>query len=535
MKLSRIEIENCRWCHDMNVDVRNHLVLVGPNEAGKSTVLRLLDALLSWSHGRLSNEFGPALFRDRAKPLRVFVTIGSLDSTACAAFADEIEFIRGVEPRLSLEMVVSIASDDPESVDISRCFVKQGVAPIRVVQRHLPGLRWTLLAASRSADRELGRARTGTMAALLGAIDLGDETAGFEQGVDKLNEYLAGSQVLSETRTGIADAFSEVFPRRVTADDLRLQLAGGNNPLQDLDLQIASPNGEHMSLLDQSDGLRSLSVLSLQLKVRDGATITAIDEPEVHLHPRSQARLGKLLATKPGQRLVASHAPAVVRAFQPSDVVAMTSKEIRQLPHGTVEADKKFFSQWWVESMVESLTATAVVLVEGYSDAVLVRRSAELKGLDLDHKGVCVVVLGGANNFANAYRLLGPKGFGLPVFSLVDEAEAGIPAKALGIPLDELVTNGVFTCLSDLEEVYVSAIGGPTLAAMLTGSGLFKANRLRQSHGVADLRDATSDQLLTLCRVEKVQAALAVAEGLRAAQAAGLGALDALTERLRNV
>ena len=50
MKLSSIVISNHQRVADLQVVVREHAVLVGPNAVGKSTVLRLLDGLLgaSW-------------------------------------------------------------------------------------------------------------------------------------------------------------------------------------------------------------------------------------------------------------------------------------------------------------------------------------------------------------------------------------------------------------------------------------------------------------------------------------------------------
>lgn len=532
MKLRRIEIQNCNWCPDLAIDVRGHLVLVGPNEAGKSTVLRMLDALLAWSHGRLVSEFGLTVFRDVDRFMSVTVKLGDLNGDDRAAFADEIAVVDGQEPSLSLELLITRSSEDPDGVDIQRRFQKEGVAPVRLIQRHLAGIRWTLLSASRSADRELGRGKSGTVASLLASIDLGEEEAGLADAVRKLNEFLATSGVLEESRRQIATAFSEVFPRVIKVDDLQMQLSAGHNPLDDVDVRLASSSGQHISLLDQSDGLRSLSIISLQLLVRSEATITAVDEPEVHLHPRSQARLGRLLASKQGQRVVASHAPALVRNFPPSDVVAFTSVGVRQLSAGQIESDKKFFSQWWVEATLEALTSNSVLLVEGASDAIVVRRAAELSSIDLDHKGVCVVVLGGANNFSNAYRLLGPKGFGVPIFSLVDELEATIPAKALGVAEIDLEASNVFTCQTDLEDVYVKALGAASVADSLLRSGLFKDNRLRQSHGVTSLSSATEDQLLDLCRNEKVQAAIAISETLTLSDLPNLGPVARLARAL---
>ncbi|MDJ0771312.1 MAG: AAA family ATPase, partial [Ilumatobacter sp.] len=459
MRLKHITIENCAWCPAMSVDVREHLVLVGPNESGKSTVLRLLDAALAWSNGRLLNELSPGALRVATDPLVVRLTLADLDADAQAAFPDEIEVLADGSFALTVRLEVRQSVDDPAAVEVQREFVKDGGPPIPILSRHLTHLRWAHLHATRSAERELGRSRTGAVGALLGAVDLGEDHAAILSAIESLNASLADAAALEALRAQIATALTEVYPVAVEVDDVAIQLPSSHDPLGDVDVRLAPGGGDPVGLLEQSDGIRSLSVISLQLLVRGGAAMTAIDEPEIHLHPRSQARIARLIADKPGQRLVATHAPAVVRAFRPSEVVALTSDAARYLPAGAVESDPKFYSHWWVDSVLEPLTAQGVILVEGPSDETILRAVARLKAIDLDRKGISVVALGGANEFVNAYKLFGPAGFGLHVSSLVDEAEAGIPAGVLEVDVADLPDHGVFVAKADLEAEYGDVLG----------------------------------------------------------------------------
>lgn len=531
MRLKHVTIENCAWCPSLSVDVRNHLVLVGPNESGKSTALRLVDAALAWTTGRLLSELSPAALGDAEQALVVQLVLGELDADAQAAFPDEIEVVDDGALRLTVRMEVRCATDDPTGVEIRRDFIKQGVRPIQVLQRHLPYLRWAHIHASRSAERELGRSRSGTISALLGGVDLGDDRDAVLDAVVSLNASLAGATSLEGLRSQIAAALSAVYPRAVGTDEVAIQLPSTHDPLGDVDVRLLTGGGDAVGLLDQSDGIRSLAVMSLQLLVRDGATITAIDEPEIHLHPRSQARIARLLADKPGQRLVATHAPAVVRAFKPSDVVALTPSGARQLPAEAVETDARFFSNWWTESVLEPLTARGVILVEGASDETIVRAAACLKGVDLDREGLSIVALGGANEIPNAYRLFGPGGFGINVASLVDEKEADIPAAALGVELADLPANGVFIADPDLEALYCNALGpGRTLDA-LTRSGLFTVDQILGVAGRSHVDDVTLDDLKAVCgRKRKTMAAIAIAPALAATDVDDLGAVNAVID-----
>ena len=533
MRIQRIIIENSRWCPSLSIDLRGHLVIVGPNEAGKSSLLRLLDAALSWTNGRLLNELTVAAVAAADRPLVVEVRLCDPDAEAEAAFADEIEVGSDGSLSLTVRLEARVSADDPLALDIQRDFVKDGVRPIRVLQKHLPYLRWTLLQANRSADRELGRGRSGTVRTLLDSVDLKGDRAALGAAVKALNDALASSGPLDELRGQIAAALSEVYPRSVDRSAVLVELPSAHDPLSDVDVRLVPVDGgEGASLLEQSDGLRSLSVMSLQMLVRGGAAITAVDEPEVHLHPRSQARVARLLASKPGQRVIATHAPAVVRAFKPSEVLALTGAGARQLSAGAIESDLKFFSQWWVEATLEPLTARGVILVEGISDETLLRTIAQLKEVDLDREGLSVVSLGGANNFTNAYRLFGRDGFGIPVAALVDEAEAGQPAEALGIDRADLERSGVFVATPDLEGEYCAALGASRTLDALTRSGLFTEAQILAATKGSDIRDIPEDDVWQFCRSKKrkTMAAIAISEALCVEDVDAIVTLSAVIE-----
>ena len=46
MRLTRLKVENHKRLADLDIVVRDHLVLVGANDVGKSSLLRCLDLLL---------------------------------------------------------------------------------------------------------------------------------------------------------------------------------------------------------------------------------------------------------------------------------------------------------------------------------------------------------------------------------------------------------------------------------------------------------------------------------------------------------
>jgi len=58
MKLRAIEVRNHSRLRDAEFEVREHLVLIGPNDAGKSSLIRCLDFLLGASTAQLYARLG---------------------------------------------------------------------------------------------------------------------------------------------------------------------------------------------------------------------------------------------------------------------------------------------------------------------------------------------------------------------------------------------------------------------------------------------------------------------------------------------
>ena len=89
MKLSRLTISNCSRIKDIDIEVRDNLVLIGPNGSGKTTVLLCMDMLLGMDAQRLGEAVAQGLIHDSAKPFVVEGVIGALADEELAAFPEE--------------------------------------------------------------------------------------------------------------------------------------------------------------------------------------------------------------------------------------------------------------------------------------------------------------------------------------------------------------------------------------------------------------------------------------------------------------
>jgi putative ATP-dependent endonuclease of OLD family len=169
---------------------------------------------------------------------------------------------------------------------------------------------------------------------------------------------------------------------------------------------IDNSNGARIPLGHQGEGMQSLAVMLLfDAFLRDEIAtknerfhpVTAIEEPEAHLHPSAVRSLVSLIAELPGQKVISSHSGDLLAAVNPLAirrfVVRNGKVEVRRI-HPETLADKKARRQFEYHvqrSHGELLFARCWLLVEGETESVLFSGAAELAGVDLEREGVRIV------------------------------------------------------------------------------------------------------------------------------------------------
>ncbi|WP_420451163.1 AAA family ATPase [Ilumatobacter sp.] len=282
MRISRIAITNHRRVADFDLDLRGHAALVGPNAVGKSTVLRLIDCLLGATWGRLAATLDVEQLSDIAARMTVEVRLEDLSADDVAHFADKVQVGVGADVGriwLNAQLHASVSVVDPEKLDISRSFIKPMVDDAAISREDLRLIGWTFLPASRSPDRDLGTGASGAIRSLLQAVSLNDpESTAMEDALKQFDDALTSSPSLAVLRSEFAAELSALFPEPVGKDDVSISLpsASAAEPLNDVSVHLQR-DGAKVPLSDQSDGLRSLALVAVQLLARRSARILAID------------------------------------------------------------------------------------------------------------------------------------------------------------------------------------------------------------------------------------------------------------------
>jgi putative ATP-dependent endonuclease of OLD family len=538
VRIGRIKIENFARLADLDAEVRGHLVVVGANDVGKTSLLRILNLTLGPT-AQLYQQLGVEYLRDQDLPLTTTLTFVEFDDAQRALFYREIDIDPGDgHERLVVRLEVAVDPDDPESVTIARWFPGRG--EVRSPSREqITALGWRYLPALRQMSSAHFDGATGVVQTLLRAVqpELGGSEAELTELLDSFNTTLESSQPLRELRESIAQHLSSSMPRSIGAGDLAIRTASdpGGSVLENVSLYLTRDGG-FVPLSEQSDGLRQLISMTLFDLAEGAANVIAIDEPEIHLHPASQRTIAELLTRQTNQKILVTHSPYIVQRFDPGQVLAVhpdgSSRQIDTARFTVVERDQ---AHWWSPRMLEALTARFAILVEGVADRLVVEAAAKARGTNLDRIGAIVFELGGAENFPAVYKLLGPVGFGVEVLGLVDDAEKGRWFGAVGGRPADVRGHIVFVSTADLEEEYCRSLGAEVATDRLIAAGVARDEAaLLSACAVPDRKSLAPAAVARFCRKDgrKVAAALAVVKGLSREEAATIDSVNSLLTEL---
>lgn len=534
MHVTGLRIANSARLADLDIQVRKHLVLVGPNDAGKSSLLRYLDLLLGASTAQLYSSIAPEDLRDPDQPLVIEADLEGFGPDQEALYPDEITVERRTG-RKTLTLRLAATFDSNQTLTIDRAAPAGGTGR-QLSREQLAGVGWQLLGATGLA-RDVRSDRRSHLDDILRAVDLGTEQQTFGDLAAQMQDALAGSAMLESLRADLAGQLSRALPESVSKDDLVFVpgASADDDVLSDVRLQILK-DGQKRSIAEQSDGTRALFAIALYDMVSLDANMVAIDEPEIHLHPTSQRTLARLLQRGANQKFIATHSADIVGEFGPECVVSVRAGGSVVQPRADFLSDDERMSiRWWMRDRLEPLTARRVVAVEGVSDRIILERCAEAIDSNLDRLGCALVETNGCGNMDHVVKVFGPDGFDIPMSLLIDKDDAAKRAAKFGIHVDDLHLRSTWVSDPDLEAEYVSALGADAVWAAIERSKLFSANERANCKTSGPGGTRTINDVAAFCRAHKVNAALAAASLIGADEAQAVASISKLLDEIKRL
>lgn len=336
-------------------------------------------------------------------------------------------------------------SDDPTVIDDGnrRKVLPGDRAKIRVV--YVP--------AARDPDHQIRTTTATTFGRLLQSLALEGADEELRVNIAAVRDNLADLCGVKTMNSEVQGTWKRFYDGKIARDVLFQALEEDPCSLVKLLIPVFRPSADGRELLtgDLSDGLRSLFSLSLSLGlfrveelIRDKAatsgfkpsvasslpilTVFAVEEPENHLSPhylgRVVAELLTIASDKRAQVLVSSHSPSILGRVAPDHVRYFRGHEhstatvVKPIPLPTDVNDEAFkYVREAVRGYPELYFSRLVVLGEGASEEIVLKRFFEASGTPLDSHFISVVPLGGrhVNHF---WRLL--HGLDIPYLTLLD-------------------------------------------------------------------------------------------------------------------
>ncbi len=314
-------------------------------------------------------------------------------------------------------------------------------------------IRILYVPASRDPEQQIRGTSSGVLNRLIKSLSWKDSKKNLEQKLVEIQQQIDALPGVQTLNTHVQNAWNNLYQGRI-AGSMSFQSVDTEplNLLRQINAKFAPGNdGRPISVLDLSDGLRSLFSLSLSLglyeveraisenpvetgfDLKDGSglplvTVFAIEEPENHLSPHYLGQVVRNLVQISSQRgaqvMLSSHSASILSRVEPDCVRYFRGNEcstetvVISLPLPQDKTDEAFkFVREAVRGYPELYFSSLVILGEGPSEEIVLKRIFEASGNPLDASFVSVVPLGGrhVNHF---WRLL--HALEIPYLTLLD-------------------------------------------------------------------------------------------------------------------
>ena len=478
MQLTKIILSNyrCFGKEPTHIEINNLTGFIGRNSSGKTALLSALMKLFGEKYSdriieRTDFHIPESIDPDSVTNSELYIEAqfmfpelerGEGNASVPIFFKNMLVSEPGGKPYLRIRLEANwVKSSNPEgSIDTNVYYITSSTEEIRNedkrnVKRHdLDQIKMIYVPAIRKPDEQLKNVSGTIISRLLNGISWSEKTKEkIKTKVSETEEIFFEEIGVELLKKSLENQWNS-YHRDIRYSNPKINFNSTNLETLLKKVEVTfSPTGIHRDyrVEELGDGLRSLFYLSLVntfLEIEEGIlesinkgkediftlippvlTIVAVEEPENHISPHLLGRVVeklKLISTKENsQTILTSHSPAIVKRVEPTNIryfrickeYECTKVNSIILPDHEKEPEQFKFVKEAVLAYPELYFAKLVVLCEGDSEEIIIKKMVELKKESVDSSEISIVPLGGrhVNHF---WRLL--KDLEIPFITLLD-------------------------------------------------------------------------------------------------------------------
>ena len=465
MKVERLEINNFRGVSSADLLFPNHVVLIGDNNTGKSTIFEALD--LALGPDRLNkrpiideHDFynGKYLTSEVGKPspkIEIEATITELSDDQKNHFRDYIEWwcsdkkclhttppvdatdAKSIQAALRIRFIgeYDVEEDDFVGNTYFARSIAESDTPAKFHKKDKQKCGFLYLRSLRTGSRALSLESGSLLDIILRIKEIRPQM--WEKTIEELNKFNVASDPnlgISGVLESIEASIKKYVPREWgMTPHLKVSNLTREHLRKIITAFIATGEGQHAApFYRQGTGTINILVLAMLSQIAEDKqnVIFAMEEPETAIPPYTQKRIIHEIRKLASQAFFTSHSPYVLEEFELNETVVLSRDSLGKMVQSYIELPDsikhKKYRQDFRTRFCEGLLSRRIMVAEGATEAaampVAARRLSELNPKHytcFEALGLCIIDAGGESKIADLSEFY--KNLGKRVFALCDK------------------------------------------------------------------------------------------------------------------
>lgn len=466
MKICKLHIECLRGIREATLFFADHVVLIGDNNVGKSTILEAIDLVLGPDRLRRTppidehdfhlGDYVPSEEDEAPKQIRVEATVAGLNEEQKRHFSNSLEWwdndsrellsesqiedvdSKSVEPALRVTFIGQYDSEEDDfsgDTCFSRSLEESEGEPQRFGRRDKQHCGFLYLRSIRTASRAMSLEHGSLLDIMLRLKEIRPQM--WEKTIEEVSSFKVAADPdlgISDILESIEEAVKKYVPLEwASSPHLKVSRMTREHLRNVITAFIATGIGEHAApFYLQGRGTLNMLVLAMLSEIAEMKqnVIFAMEEPETAIPPYAQKQIVREVQKLAVQSIFTSHSPYVIEEFEPDRMIVLSRDGKGQMIQAAVRLPEsvklKRYRREFRTRFCEGLLSRRLVIVEGTTEAsampAAARRLAELDPesySSFEALGLCVVDAGSETQIVDLARLYG--NLGKEVFAICDK------------------------------------------------------------------------------------------------------------------